>query len=136
MKRSRSNRSCAEFKELNMSSSNTEDRNKVAKISNVTMMNNEVNPQVPTQLPPLPPLQLPLRMQYTNTGRGYPVLPPTYLDICNYCTKMIRHDEDRYMNGYVFILISLAIINTFLYCLDLNQQLLEYLDDTDLIHFY
>lgn len=61
-------------------------------------MNNVVNSQVtpPTQQP----IQPPLHMKYMDGGGRYSVvLPPTYLDVCNFCTKKIRHDEDRYMNG-------------------------------------
>lgn len=64
-----------------------------------TMVRSARMTRVPPTPPPSPqPRRPPLQIKFTEGG-GFRILPPTFLDSCNYCRKTIGSNEDRYMNG-------------------------------------
>ena len=120
-KRSRTTRSCVhlekevvsadvEKKPVEQSSSAIGARNKAARTS--TAVDHVANPPPPldqevtftiTSPPPSSPQQT-LPAQIHLHGGCFPVhtnplLPPTFLDICNYCKKRIQPNENMHMNG-------------------------------------
>ena len=70
-------------------------RSNEASSSTVKIVTNQLAPPLP-QTPVMP-----VRSNCVS-GCGYSLLPVAYLDICNYCRKMIGNNADRYMNGYIY----------------------------------
>ncbi|KAI3668129.1 hypothetical protein L6452_43206 [Arctium lappa] len=120
IKRSRTTRSCVHLEKevvgvdvgkqsVEQSSSAIGAQNKAARTS--FMVDHVVNPPIPLDReviftigsPPLSPQRaLPVQIQLHGGGfstHTNPLLPPTFLDVCNYCKERIQPNQDMYMNG-------------------------------------